>query len=200
MITIPTIRKQFYLDIVERLKLIIGPDRRQIIKTFDLWNEQWKFLDQIPAFSFPAIFIEFKSLPWTQLGKRRQATDGIICVHIGSYTLAETKDGSSNQQKGLDHLVLLDAIHYILSGWDGNGDYFGAMTRMLSEFDHNHNAVVADVETFKTRMVDDSAVHAHQDLTGVTLKIKIPITEYLTIDNGVITIDSTVVTLDRTKD
>jgi hypothetical protein len=171
MATATGIRKSFYLDTVERLKLIVDDNDQPVIKTIDLWNEQWQFIDKIPAFAFPAVFIGFKQMTWTQLGKHRQSADALIEIHVGSYSLAETKNGSVNQEKALAHLDLLDAIHYWLSGWDKCGDYFGGMTRVNSEFDHNHNATVAHVETYKVRMIDDSAVRLFSVVQGDLLKL-----------------------------
>jgi hypothetical protein len=85
--------------------------------------------------------------------------------------MSETKNGAVNQEKGLAHLELLDAIHYWLSGWDKCGDYFGGMTRVNSDFDHNHNAIVAHVETYKVRLVDDSAVRPFTLIRGDLLKL-----------------------------
>lgn len=173
MEAIPYVRKQFYLDVVSRLNSIVGDNDKPLIKTIDLWNEQWNFLDKIPAFAFPAVFIGFKSLPWTQLGKRRQSCDAIIEFHVGSYSLAETKNGCINQNKGLAHLDLLDILHFWLSGWSAESNYFGSLTRVNSDFDHNHNAVVAHVESFKVRLVDDSAVKPIALVGGDILKIVI---------------------------
>ena len=71
-------------------------------------------------------------------------------------TLAKTADNSHNIDKALQQLDLIDAVHYWLTRF--TNDYIGTVVRIASVHDHYHAGIADHVETYKCRVIDDSAI------------------------------------------
>ena len=153
-------RKQFYLDLTERLKQIIlvtdGNVETPLIKHFDLWNKQLQFLEKERPFRFPAVFVEFGPLEYRQLGLQAQEADLTVRLHIASKTLTGSADSAVYQHTFLSHLDLNDDIHYCLSGW--NTPYSGPMVRIQSIPNHDHEHIIEEIEVYKMKITDLSGV------------------------------------------
>lgn len=148
-------RKQFYLDIVERLKLIVSDQDVPIIKHYDLWNLQLN-PDWTEQFRFPAVFLQFNPISWKVLGRKRQDAIVDFNLHICNQTKARSSDKSPFRDKALAHLDLIDAIHYWLTGF--RGDYFGSIYRISSAQPNYYLDTIRHVETYRMQLVDDTAV------------------------------------------
>ncbi|MFZ4772355.1 MAG: hypothetical protein ACOYLO_19375, partial [Ferruginibacter sp.] len=97
--------EKFYIDIASHLSKIVDAEENPYFKTIDLWNEQWVNLKEEPAFAFPALFIEFASLPYKSIGNKVQTSEAIIKLHIGSKTLKKSKFVSiETPPAGISHL------------------------------------------------------------------------------------------------
>ncbi|MCX6277680.1 MAG: hypothetical protein NT004_06265 [Bacteroidetes bacterium] len=153
-------RKQFYLDLVERLKGIVlvsdGAVETPLIKHFDLWNKQLEFLQKERPFNFPAVFVEFGQLEYRQLGLQAQEADLTVRLHIVSKTLTGSADSAVYQHTFLSHLDLIDTIHYCLACW--NTDYSGPMIRIQGIPNHDHEQIIEEIEVYKLKITDMSGV------------------------------------------
>jgi len=148
-------RATFFLDIVNKLKSIVDNDNKPVIKHFDLWNEQIAHGNDGQIFAMPAIFIEYNPIKWEQLGALRQTASVSFNLIIVSETKARSSDNSPTQDKALAHLQLIGIVHKCLQNW--NGDYFGSLTRTDSVHNHDFTNILAHVETYRSKMIDDSA-------------------------------------------
>lgn len=147
-----------YLDTGKRLLQLTDKGGKPIIQAIDLWNNQWQYLDKEKPFNFPCVFIEFVSIPWTQLGMREQQGTVTINLHIGSKTSAPSRLGHELSTKWLEHLRVIDAIHHVLSGWGSETGYMSSFTRTASSHDHDHDDIIAHVETYRVTVKDTSAM------------------------------------------
>lgn len=152
------LREKMYRDICQRLALLVDSNQKPVIESIDLWNNQWNYLEKEKVFGFPCVFIEFRSLPWTQLGGKQQQSSATIALHIGGRTNAASRWGNPQMDVALKHLRVIDAIHYVMSGWGSETGYMGSFTRILSENDHDHDDIIADVESYKVLVKDESAM------------------------------------------
>jgi hypothetical protein len=176
-------RKQFYLDLVARLKAAVytipedengdpvtdeegDPIHNPKIMHADLWNRQIEFLEKERPFKFPAVFIEFLPIEYRQLGLKAQEADVSFKLHVVSKHLGSTSDGASYQDAALAHLDLLDEIHYALSGWSTS--YSGPMVRTGSVPNHDHAEIIAETETYRACMTDLSGVKRVVEVEEVT--------------------------------
>lgn len=163
--------KEFYTAIKGRLNSIVtvtpDPDPEKpyivtpVIQKVDMWNNQYQYEDQYPAFKFPHVFVEFVSLPWESIGGKAQQASAIVRFHIGSRSL---------NQDNLEHFDLLDVINYWMSGF--NGTNFGTFTRISTDVDHLRDELVAHVVTYRVRITDTSAVRDFTTITGDKLFIQ----------------------------
>jgi len=163
-------REKLYIDIATHIAKIENESGEQYFKTIDLWNNQWEFLADIPSFPFPAVFIEFASLAYKSIGNKIQTSEILIRLHIGDNTLQKSKFTNADTiPEGIVHLRSIDALHF----WMGRlqGDYFSSFTRTVSEHDHNHDKLIAHVETYRTMAKDDSAIPVYAEIEGDKLKV-----------------------------
>lgn len=162
---------EFYTAIKGRLNSIVtvtpDPDPEKpdiitpLIKQVGVWNNQYAYEDQYPAFKFPHVFVEFVSLPWESTGGKLQQASAIVRLHIGSRSL---------NHENLDHFNLLDVINYWMSGF--NGTNFGTFTRISTDVDNNFDELVAHVVTYRVRVADTSAVRQYVAVEGDLLFIQ----------------------------
>lgn len=168
-----SVREKLFLDISNRLEQLVDSSSSKVIKCIDLWNNQWTYITQEKPFNFPCVFIEFVSIPWKSIGAHAQQGEVTINLHIGSETTALSRQGSPSQSKALEHLRILDAVHLLLTGWGAEHGY-GSFTRINSQHDHDHNEIIAHVETYKFTIKDLSAVTDWIKLDGDKFVIERP--------------------------
>jgi hypothetical protein len=161
------IKTRLYQDLNKRLKLITF-ENAQVIKHFDLFNDQLNHLQEEEVFAFPACFIEFVPIKWEQLGGKRQQAVVSIRFHFCHNIKIKSSDKSGTETIALQHLETIDQAHKYLQGF--SGDYFNSLVRTDSEQDHNHDHIWAHVETYKTRVTDDSGVSEVTIIDGPTFK------------------------------
>lgn len=147
-------RKQFYLDLVEKLQEINTTDYPSTVEHFDLWNRQIEFLSKERPFKFPAVFVEFSPIQWDQQGNGVQEGDLTFRLHVVSKTLSGSSPSAPGQEDFLAHFDLIDDIHHCLSRW--NTAYSGPCTRVQSIPNHDHEQIIEEVEVYKLRVVDTS--------------------------------------------
>lgn len=153
--------KSFYNDILTHLgQLVTLPaDPAQepvpVIKQKGWWNEQWANEKQLQPLKFPCVFVEFTSLPYEQLGNKVQQATATIRLHIGSRSMDE---------ESVNHLDLIEAINYVITGFQGSN--FGTFTRTALEVDHNHDTLVAHVLTYRVRIQDNTAIRPLVSVMG----------------------------------
>lgn len=147
-------RKQLYLAVVERLKNITGESDEQVLKHFDLWNQNVAFIEQEAIFAMPAVFIEFLPIDWKSLGGGVQSAIIQFRLHLVTATPGSAADGSAFQPDALQLFDLLDSVHRSLSGF--RGPHFRQLQRVSSHTNHNHEELIESIETFAVNVDDVS--------------------------------------------
>ena len=158
-------RKQLYLDIKGKIKAIKDENDEQIIKHFDIWNQQVDFLEQETPFAYPAMFIEFEPIQWQMLGNRMQQAELTVKIHIVTRWLAQTADYSPTESDALDYLDLPDKIFVALQGAAVTAS--NGFMRTASFINHNHADILDSIEVYKTLINNTLAMPQQQAVTGV---------------------------------
>ncbi len=155
-------RKQFYLDIKNRLKAVKDGNDEQVFRHFDLWNEQVAFEQETP-FACPAVFIEFTPMVWKTHADHRQNCDTTVRLHVVTEWQGETFDGSPEEEPALAFLDISDRLMADLK--DFGTDYMNNWTRIRSITNHNHDLYVDNVEEFACSLHDFSAMREYVPVT-----------------------------------
>ena len=145
-------RKEIYLAIIDKLKTIVDADGIPKLKHFDLWNMNVEYIDQETVWEMPAVFIEFAPIQWKEAGNGCQQANVTIALHIATPYEGGASDGSVLQSDALSYFELLDEIHKALYGLKGSG--FGALKRVSSQTNHNHEEIIESIETFSCIVID----------------------------------------------
>lgn len=165
---------EFYQELGDRLQSIVDNSEQPIIKHIDMWNQQhnsdWK-----EPFHFPAVFLEFKTIPWQTTGKHKQLGTLQFDLHISSTTKAKSSMKSHNIDTWLEHLELLDIIHYWITAW--HGDFFSSVNRIGTTPDHYYGDVISHIQSYRCTIVDESAMRSFTKLEGDKLVITFPLDE-----------------------
>jgi hypothetical protein len=164
------IRAQFYKLLAQKLLNIINEQDQSIIKHVDFWNQQYNEDWKIP-FNHPAVFLEIKSIPWQTTGKHKQLGEMQFDLHIASSTKAKSSYNNQFTDRFLEHLELIDLIHYWITGY--NGDFFGSISRIASTHDSFYDDIIKHIESYKCTVQDVSAMRECTKVEGDKLIIKI---------------------------
>lgn len=143
-------RANIYKALVEKLKEYTDEQGNQVFKHFDLWNEQVDFIEDETPFDTPAIFIEFRSINWSDTMQNMQRGTLPIRLHVVTEWKGSTNDGSIYQENALKRLDLVDNMAGHLFNWrttEGNTD-IQRMQRTASYTNHNHGELVEDIEDY----------------------------------------------------
>ena len=143
-------RANIYKALVEKLKEYTDTEGNQVFKHFDLWNEQVDFIEDETPFDTPAIFIEFRSINWSDTMQNMQRGTLPIRLHVVTEWKGSTNDGSIYQGTALKRLDLVDNMAGHLFNWratEGNTD-IQRMQRTASYTNHNHGELVEDIEDY----------------------------------------------------
>lgn len=143
-------RANIYKALVDKLKAYTDAGGNQVFKHFDLWNEQVEFIEDETPFEVPAVFIEFKTIIWSDTMQNIQRGQAPIRLHVVTEWKGGTKDGSLYQEQSLERLDLVDGMAKHLFNWSNNdGEVtIQRMQRTSSHTNHNHGEVVEDIEDF----------------------------------------------------
>jgi len=154
-------RKQFYLDIKNRLKSVRDENGEQLFKHFDLWNKQVEFIEQETLFQCPAVFVEFSPMQWKTIGNRVQDAQLTTRLHIVTDWYAQTADYSPTEEQALEFLDVIDRTVAVMQGFTASKT--NGWMRSLSITNHDHERYVDNVEEYICNLRDTSAV-----ATGLT--------------------------------
>lgn len=155
-------RKQLYLDIKEALKSIEN-NSEQVFKHFDLWNKQVQFIEQETPFQTPAVFIEFDTINWNQMGMRQQNADVTVRLHVVTKWYGKTADNSPIELNALKYLDLPDLINHKLMNYSpSSGNTF---MRFQSIINHDHEKYLDSIEVYKCNVQDTSARNQYSQVS-----------------------------------
>lgn len=165
--------EKMYTELGDRIAKLCLPSGERIIKTIDLWNNQWANLSTEKAFLFPSVFIEFMPIQWRSVGGGVQVADALITLHIGSKTNASSRDGNTEKPTFLKHLRTIDAVHALITGWGNETGYMSSFTRVSSTHDHDHDDIISHMEVYRVTVKDFSAQKPMLKVSGDKLLVEI---------------------------
>ena len=144
-------RKNIYKALVEKLKQYTDAEENQVFKHFAMWNEQVDFVEDEEPFPTPAVFVEFRSINWSDTMQNIQRGTCPIRLHVVTEWKGSDSDGSLQQEDALKRLEIVDGMASLLFNWsckDESGVNIQRMQRTASHTNHNHGELVEDIEDF----------------------------------------------------
>ncbi|GFI13498.1 hypothetical protein IMSAGC008_01031 [Muribaculaceae bacterium] len=108
------------------------------IRHVDLWNHNVEFLEQEAPWPRPAVFVEFVPFKW------RTVVPGVEYRAQPMVNLHVVTDWA--EQKNIGEFRLLDRIHELLAGLEG--ETFVEFDIDSSATNHNHEDIVENIETY----------------------------------------------------
>jgi len=169
-------RKQLYQSIIAQLKLIqldvqgkyitatTLDNAKSAIRTFDVWNNNIRYIaDELP-FALPAVFLQFQPIQWEQRSKGVRAADVGLTLHIITANRAPSSNKVGHETQALAFFDLLDAINANLYGL--KSDFFRNLVSTSSATDHDHDELIDSQETYTVQLTDKSAVKVLPTVTA----------------------------------
>ena len=135
-------RKEIYESVMEALAGMPGTP----VKHVDLWNHNVEFIEQEDAWERPAVFVEFGSIEWREVGAGEHRTSGVLRLHIVTDWAGSTAMGSEEREESLRVFGLCEAIRRAVLGM--SGEHFCNVRLIGSETNHNHEELVESIEVF----------------------------------------------------
>ena len=167
------VKLDLYNGIVTALKAITETTAtdgsKRSIETVGIWNNQFDRESEEIAFNFPAIFIEFASIPWTttnqqpirsgsnasNISKEQKAPGTLLTLHCGFSELDNATDSFPIIEP------ILEKIYFAIQGVEVN--HATALLRGEERQDTEHSRVIDWQIDFSTMLIQ--AGQADSDLT-----------------------------------
>jgi hypothetical protein len=169
-------RKFIYLSIVERLKQIKNTDDEQVIKHFDIWNNNLEYIEDEQPFNTPAVFVEFQSINWRYQANKLYNTDLVaIRLHIVTQRNAPTAHENDCELQSLEFFDIIDSIRKSIIGYENKclTGIHGPLFNVQSDTDNDAAELRNDVEIFTCTAADMSFVDTPKTCLPTTLKINV---------------------------
>lgn len=142
------------------------------LKHFDLWNNQIDNLDDETAFNFPALFLEWSELTFTDLSSGIQEIEGIITIYIVQKKL---------KLKGtkLDEMLdFVDSVANVLNGFNTDA-ITNPLKRIAERQDIEHDMLIVWEQDYALKGCDatSSKYNDGVDIPADTLSLDMPTIE-----------------------
>ncbi len=160
---------EFYTLWAAHMLNIVDANDKPIIKELNFWNNQYEFYED--TFGLPAVFIEFKSIPFQTVGKHIQKADMSFDLHIGSKVIGKGSYGNQFMNQFLAHLELIDSVNYWMTGF--RGDFFSSISRTGFTADQYYATVIDHIVSYRCIIKDDSATRNYTKVLGDKLVIEL---------------------------
>lgn len=147
-------RKIIYQTIENALLAILDENQQPVINHVSLWNNQLLYAEEEQPFNTPAVFIEFRDIPWNILPHGRREALVTVILHV------VTDSRLGRWSEAVEVFDLLDQINAALHGLtysDENGNAMDSLTCTLSSTDSSFDELQDNIETFSTHVTDTSA-------------------------------------------
>lgn len=125
------------------------------IKWVDLWHNQVNFLEQEHRFPTPAVFLNFRITSPVDMGNKVQKAGVQVDVYLFFETLADTYEGSWNQDSALAFLDSLGDLFTLLHGSEGTT--YSSMRRIGMSSVDTGSAGNLYLQPFECQVVDYGA-------------------------------------------
>lgn len=98
------------------------------IEWLDMWHNQVNFLESEHPFPTPAVFLGFRIKSIKDMGEKAQQITMQVDVYLYYESMADTYEGSWNQDTALGYLDNLSDIYALLHG--SEGESYSSMRRL----------------------------------------------------------------------
>lgn len=145
-----------YAAILEKIK-----DDVTAVKWIDLDSGQLDNPERNYPFAFPAVFIDFPEITWSDLGERRQDGDVQINVRVAMRIINQTHGNTQDTAydtftQAMNALKLLNTIHSKLHGFS-DGTNFGRLIRLATSTERRDDGLKVFNMIYSCRVMDLSA-------------------------------------------
>ena len=147
-------RKIIYQTIENALLSILDENQQPVINHVSLWNNQLLYAEEEQPFNTPAVFIEFRDIPWSILPHGRREALVTVILHV------VTDSRLGRWSEAVEVFDLLDQINAALHGLtysDENGNTMDSLTCTLSSTDSSFDELQDNIESYTTHVTDTSA-------------------------------------------
>lgn len=118
-----------------------------VIQHVDLWNNNIEFLDQEDVWDRPAVFVEFGKISWEhECGRDMLRGRGTVILHVVTDWDGSSSASSVMRDKSLEVFDMLSDLEKLLD--DFCGSCFSHLTLLESQTNHNHDALLENIEVF----------------------------------------------------
>lgn len=151
-------RKIIYQTIKNALLSILDKNQQPVINHVSLWNNQLLYAEEEQPFNTPAVFIEFRDIPWNILPHGRREALVTINLHV------VTDSRLGRWAEAVEVFDLLDQINAALNGLAYSDEYWNAMdalTCTMSSTDSSFDELQDNIETYTAHITDTSAMHRY---------------------------------------
>lgn len=167
-------------------KAIVAHIRAELpfIGWIDLFNAQYGNLDREDPPVFPAVFVEWGTISWTQMGEFCTEAETEITLHFATENYSSTWQGKDQASPGspdgaLEYLRQLGDIYRAFQGVVMSAEWLSqdmplcsAWMRSQNVQDVDHDGLRIERITFTTRLYDFTA-HPEWNRTEVLARLKI---------------------------
>lgn len=151
-------RKIIYQAIETALLAILDENEQPVINHVSLWNNQLLYAEEEQPFLTPAVFIEFRDIPWSILPHGRR--EALVTVNL--HVITDSRLGQ--WADAVEVFDLLDQINAALHGLtysDENGNSMDALTCALSSTDSSFDELQDNIEIYTTHVTDTSPMRRY---------------------------------------
>lgn len=173
-------------DVLEQLYLDLSAEllAKTQTKHVDIWENQVIEEDQEVPFNKPATFIEFENVDWKDITHKQQSGDMIIAIHVVYHSVANSHNGSANQDQALRVFRFLRQVHQALHNFSGVG--YNKLSRVQTQKDRSAGPLQVYIVRFATKIHDVSAVEESDFVTDPPVDIRTGETPYVQDDTFVV--------------
>lgn len=167
-------RKIIYQTIENALLSILDENQQPVINHVSLWNNQLLYAEEEQPFNTPAVFIEFRDIPWNILPHGRREALVTVILHV------VTDSRLGRWSEAVEVFDLLDQINAALHGLtysDENGNAMDALTCTLSSTDSSFDELQDNTERYTTHVTDTSAYKKGETVTAspsINVRLNLP--------------------------
>lgn len=120
------------------------------VKYVDLWNADLDETEGGMVWPTPAVFVEFETIEWRQIGLGVRQGDTGIRLHVITQAVDHHGSTDARMEHALARLDLIARIHQALRGMCGVN--FGTLQLTTSATNHQHEELIEDIERYETRV------------------------------------------------
>jgi hypothetical protein len=124
------------------------------VKHLALFNNQYRYEKEENGYFLPAVFIEFPGALFRHKGRKVDAVEDRVRIHIEQSNYADSAANSHNRAKAMVVLKTIRAISTVLLSIES--ELFGSFYAVSRELDSDHGNAPVHILEFKFQYTDDS--------------------------------------------